>query len=109
MLREFGYYSPKSDSVSDIARSLSESFGNLKVVIITLGKEGSFAYDVRNNKEYKQASIGDKVVSTVGAGDSFAAAWMVSYLLGEPIEICMKKAAELSGFVVANIDAVPRY
>ncbi len=109
LLREFGYYSPKSDKVSDIARALSESFGNLKVVIITLGKEGSFAYDARKNREYTQASIGDKVVSTVGAGDSFAAAWMVSYLLGEPIEICMKKAAELSGFVVANIDAVPRY
>ena len=49
------------------------------------------------------------MVSTVGAGDSFAAAWLTGFLEGQPIEACMKKAAEISGFVVANIEAVPRY
>lgn len=51
----------------------------------------------------------DEVISTVGAGDSFTAAWLTGYLQGDPIELCLKKAAELSGFVVAHTEAVPRY
>ena len=109
ILRSFGGYSPIGDNVEDIARALCNSYDNLKIVVLTLGKEGSYAYDARDGKEYHQCSVGDKVVSTVGAGDSFAAAWLTNFLSGQPIEACMKKAAEVSGFVVANIDAVPRY
>ncbi len=109
LLRSFGRYAPISDRVNDIAKALCNSFDNLKIVIITLGKDGSFAYDSRSGKEYTQPAIGDKVVSTVGAGDSFAAAWMTNYLQGQPVDVCIKKGAELSGFVVAHTDAVPRY
>lgn len=109
ILRSFGGYSPSGDKVGDIARALYESYRNLKVIVITLGKEGSYAYDSRDGKEYTQGSIGDTVVSTVGAGDSFTAAWLTSYLDGQPIENCMKKAAEISGFVVAHTEAVPKY
>ena len=109
VLRSFGGYAPLSENVGDIARALCKSYANLKIVILTLGKEGSYAFDVRTGKEYTQCSIGDIVVSTVGAGDSFAAAWLTSFLVGQPIEVCMKKAAEISGFVVAHTEAVPKY
>ena len=109
ILRSFGKYQPSGDRPCDIAKALCESFKNLKIVIVTLGKEGSYAYDARNEKGYTQCSIGETVVSTVGAGDSFAAAWLTSYLDGKPIEVCMKKAAEVSGFVVAHTEAVPKY
>ncbi len=109
ILRLFGGYSPRSDSVEDIARALRESYDNIKIVILTLGKDGSYAYDARDGKDYHQSSVGETVVSTVGAGDSFSAAWITSYLEGKTIEACMKKAAEISGFVVANLEAVPKY
>ena len=108
-LRSFGYYSPLGDGCEAIAKAMCASFPNLKVVILTLGKEGSYAYDNRDGKSYMQGSIGDVVVSTVGAGDSFAAAWLTSYLSGKSIEDCMHRAAEVSGFVVAHVDAVPEY
>ena len=109
ILRSFGKYKPIGDHPSDIAKALCESFKNLKIVIVTLGKDGAYAYDARDKKEYMQCSIGDKVVSTVGAGDSFAAAWLTSYLEQQPIDVCMRKAAEISGFVVAHTEAVPKY
>ena len=109
ILRSFGGYTPLGEKIGDIARALCNSYANLKIVILTLGKEGSYAYDARSDKEYTQCSIGDTVVSTVGAGDSFAAAWLTSFLDEQPIEVCMKKAAEISGFVVAHIEAVPKY
>lgn len=109
LLRGFGLYSLQSETPGAIARALVRGFSNLRVVIITLGRDGSYAYDARSGKEYMQGSVGDKVVSTVGAGDSFAAAWITCYLEGKPIEQCMKKAAELSGFVVAHTEAVPLY
>ena len=109
ILRSFGGYDPCSDCVGDISRALCNHYGNLKIVILTLGKAGSYAYDVRDDKEYTQCSIGDTVVSTVGAGDSFVAAWLTCFLDGRSIEACMKKAAEISGLVVAHIEAVPKY
>ncbi len=109
ILRSFGMYTVQEDGIGAIARALCESFPNIKVVIITLGKDGSYAYDARDKREYTQGSIGDTVVSTVGAGDSFAAAWLSGFLEEKPIEECMKKAAEISGFVVAHTEAVPKY
>lgn len=109
ILRSFGGYSPRGENVGDIARALCADYDNLKIVILTLGKDGSYAYDARSGKDYTQCPIGDTVVSTVGAGDSFAAAWLTSYLAGQPIETCMEKAARLSGFVVAHTEAVPEY
>lgn len=108
-LRSFGYYSPADESYEAIAKAMCAAFSNLKVVILTLGKEGSYAYDVKSGNGYTQGSIGDVVVSTVGAGDSFAAAWLTSYLGGKRIEDCMYKAAQISGFVVAHVEAVPKY
>ena len=108
-LRSFGFYEPRGEELADVARAICESYSNVKVVIITCGADGAYAYDARDGKEYRQAPIGDKVVSTVGAGDSFTAAWTVSFLRGEPVEMCMENAAKLSGFVVAHTEAVPRY
>ena len=75
--------------------------------MVTMGKDGSVAYDATTKRTYVQPAVGGKVVSTVGAGDSFAAAWLVSFLDGNPIEFCMEKAAERSGFVVSRVEAVP--
>lgn len=109
ILRAFGLYTPTDNTPQNIARALCQRYPNVKLLLITLGKDGSYAYDARSRKDYTQHVIGNTVVSTVGAGDSFAAAWLTSFLSGRSLEECMKKAAEISGFVVAHTEAVPRY
>ncbi|MBQ7348098.1 MAG: hypothetical protein IJW55_09930 [Clostridia bacterium] len=109
LLRSLAGYVPESESYSSIARAICKKYPQIRVLILTLGKDGSYAYLSEEKKEYRQGAVGNKVVSTVGAGDSFAAAWLVSYLNGMPIEACMQKAAEVSGYVVAHMQAVPNY
>jgi fructokinase len=50
-----------------------------------------------------------QAVSTVGAGDSFAAAFLTRYLNGKDILSCMQFAAKVSAFVVSETGAVPDY
>ena len=109
VLRGLGLYEHQSNDPGSIAKAICRKFSQLEVLIITLGKLGSYAYTTRSGKEYFQPSIGDNMVSTVGAGDSFLAAWVTEYLNGKPIDACMKKAAEISGFVVSKTEAVPLY
>ena len=89
------------------AKKLSETYSNLKLVIITLGPKGAYVYDVKENKEYSCTSPDVKVVSTVGAGDSFSAAFLVSYLSGKSIPECLEKATEVSTYVVMHSGAIP--
>ncbi len=86
---------------------LSESFHNLKMIILTMGEKGSVAYDCKNTQKYEMRAKKVTVVSTVGAGDSFSAAFMYSYLSGKNIEECLREASELSAFVVSQKDAIP--
>lgn len=46
------------------------------------------------------------VVSTVGAGDSFSAAFMYNYIKGECIESCIEAAIALSERIVSQKGAV---
>lgn len=108
-LRSFGFYAPGENTPRGIAQALCGSFGNLKTVLITLGQDGSYGYAAAGGRDCLQAAVGNRVVSTVGAGDSFSAAFLTGYLVGQPLEVCMRKAAAVSGFVVANTEAVPDY
>jgi len=109
ILRSCAGYSPANDSVQEIARAICKRYKNVKIVLLTLGADGSYAYHSQSGIGYSQCAIGTHVVSTVGAGDSFAAAWLTSFLDGCSIEECMKRAATVSGFVVAHTEAVPKY
>jgi sugar/nucleoside kinase (ribokinase family) len=45
-------------------------------------------------------------VSTVGAGDSYSATFLVEYLKGNDILDCMKKASNVSAHVVSKRGAI---
>jgi fructokinase len=49
------------------------------------------------------------VVSTVGAGDSFSAAFLVNYLSGEKVSVCLNRACTLGSYVVTQLGAIPEY
>ena len=89
------------------ARALCKAFDNLELVLITCGEDGAYAYSKKGDKTYFHPSKKVEVVSTVGAGDSFGAAFLVDYLSGKSIEACLVSATERSAYVVSHIDAVP--
>lgn len=88
-------------------RSLVKAFKNLQTVVVTLGEKGAFAYEQAGDKITTVQPVPVKPVSTVGAGDSFGASFLVAYLQGETTERCLKKAAARSAFVVAHDGAIP--
>lgn len=91
------------------AKVLSRKFENLKLILITLGEKGAYVYDCRAGQEFSCPAQRVQAVSTVGAGDSFAAAFLTRYLNGKDILSCMQFAAKVSAFVVSETGAVPDY
>lgn len=91
------------------SKVIGEKFNNIKIVMITLGEKGSFAYDCRKNITYSCGVEKVKVVSTVGAGDSFSATFLNKYLNGFSIDRCLKSASKVSSFVVSKAEAIPDY
>lgn len=89
------------------AKMLADKYKNIRLVIITLDSDGAYVYDAENNKEYSRACERVRAVSTVGAGDSFSAAFAVGLLGGDNTETALDKAARLSAFVVSHEEAVP--
>lgn len=99
----------KEYDVYESAELLCEKFKNLKLVIITLGENGSFLLSAKDKKIYKCPAVKTKVVSTVGAGDSFGATFLNSYFKDNDIDLALKLASKISAFVVSQKDAVPYY
>ena len=106
-LRQMGLYHSSDSSPESIALSICEKYPNVRILLFTMGKNGSVTYCAESKKLYRTPAVKTEVVSTVGAGDSYLAAWCCSYLSGEDIETANKKAAELSAFVVSRKEAVP--
>lgn len=91
------------------ARMLARRCGGLRCVIITLGEAGAWVLDCDRQKEYACGGVKTEVRSTVGAGDSFSAAFLAGYLKGTPIRTCLEHAVQVAGFVVSCFEAVPEY
>ena len=98
-----------SEDYAAVAKALAARFENLKIVIVTLGAKGAFAYTAADGVSYSCGAAEAKVVSTVGAGDSFSASFLAKYLAGEGIDTCLAHASKVAAFVVSNYDAVPEY
>ncbi len=71
-----------------------------KLMISTFGEKGSLAYD--GERFYRCGAVPpEKVVNTVGAGDSFFSGFIAGYLDGAPIEECLKNGAERAARVIS--------
>lgn len=107
VLKEIGF--EESEDCAAVSAALAENFQNLKVIIITLGSKGAFAYDCKQKKTFACNAVKVKAVSTVGAGDSFSASFLYRYLSGEGLDLCLSHAARVAAFVVSRYEAVPEY
>ncbi len=94
-------------SSEDICSCLSEKY-SIPRIIVTLDRDGSFFYDRDEDRIYRSEKPSGTVVSTVGAGDSYSAAFMYSRLSGKTPEKCIGIAARRAAYVVAHTEAIPK-
>lgn len=78
---------------------------NLKMLILTCGVNGSYVFSP--GKVSFVATPKVEVADTVGAGDSFTAAFIASILKGRSIEEAHQRAVEVSAFVCTQNGAMP--
>ena len=85
-------------------RALVDSYA-LRLVILTKGADGS---EVITATEAIPQTVGKvEVVDTVGAGDSFTAAFVVSYLRGDSLSEAQRLANETAAYVCSCKGAMP--
>ena len=90
-----------------VIAAIREKFPNIKLLILTCGAEGSAAYDLKTGAVCRCNAVKTKVVSTVGAGDSFCATFIVNYLQGVDTVAALEKASKISAWVVSQEGAIP--
>ncbi len=90
-------------------KQITARYPCVQCLILTRGGDGAMVYHRAEDTVYTCASKKVEVVSTVGAGDSFSAAFLHSYNQQDPIPQCAAYAAAVAGFVVSRQEAVPPY
>lgn len=93
-----------SGTSEERCRAISREF-NLKFVILTMGVDGSKV--ILEDRVHLSTPGKINIVDTVGAGDSFTAAFMLAYLRGESIEKAHTLATEVSSYVCTKAGAMP--
>lgn len=78
---------------------------DLKMLILTCGAIGSYVFTATDESYIATPKV--KVVDTVGAGDSFTAAFVAQTLLGKSIREAHEKAVAVSAFVCTQAGAMP--
>ena len=94
----------------DSREAIDQAVGSLRAVgvenvLLTLGGDGMSLYS--EDGVVHAAAPRVEVKSTVGAGDSFGAAYLVSRLKGNDIISSLERGAEVSAYVVSCKDAIP--
>lgn len=79
---------------------------NLKMLILTCGVNGSYVFTPGNVSFVETPKV--EVADTVGAGDSFTAAFISSILKGKSIVEAHRSAVEVSAYVCTQNGAMPQ-
>lgn len=77
----------------------------LQILILTCGENGSYIFTPSEQSYLPTPKV--DVADTVGAGDSFTAAFTASILQESPIKEAHKKAVDISAFVCTQHGAMP--
>ena len=85
-------------------RALIDRYG-LRLVILTKGAAGSEV--ITADAAIPQPAGEAQVVDTVGAGDSFTAAFVVAYLRGAPLAAAQRQASDTAAYVCSRQGAMP--
>jgi len=75
-----------------------------KIVVITEGEKGSYAY-FENNVIHQPAEKVSKIIDSTGAGDGFSAAFIAEYLKTANVVKAMEKASQFAVKILQGIGA----
>lgn len=104
--REEASYLLPYTSPEHYCETMLAHFPRLHQVILTLDKDGAYVCD-RQQGGFLSPKPCSKALSTVGAGDSFCAAYLFHILSGHSIPTALEAATVLSDYVVTQLGAVP--
>lgn len=99
------YYDNKFTNDQDFCRQILQKY-NLEVLILTKGTEGSYVFTAQETSYQPTPKV--HVADTVGAGDSFTASFIASYLRGNHIAEAHQLAVEVSAYVCTQHGAMPQ-
>jgi len=96
----FGGTADMSDDLAQIARH------NKGIIVLTLGAEGSIAFE--GDRSYTQKALTtDKVVDSTGCGDAFQAAFTACYFKTKDIQASLLAGAELGNEAAMSFGGIP--
>lgn len=98
----FGY--PATD-FQETCQMLIEQY-NLRMLILTCGTNGSYVFAPGEISFFETPKV--LIADTVGAGDSFTAAFCASILKGKSIREAHKLAVDVSAYICTQSGAMPR-
>lgn len=98
-------YSLPSAGVEDRCKTLLGRY-NLKMLILTCGVDGSYVF-TPDGVSFEETPV-VKVADTVGAGDSFTAAFISAILKGLPVNEAHHLAVAVSAYVCTQHGAMPQ-
>lgn len=98
-------YGWKEVDEQEICIKLLKQF-SLELVILTKGVDGSFVFNSEDISYQPTPKV--HVADTVGAGDSFTAAFVTAFLHGKPIAEAHQFAVEVSAYVCQQHGAMPK-
>lgn len=85
------------------AKALAAQFG---CVVVKQGPAGAIAVDAHGEAHTTPAVTVD-VIDTTGAGDAFAAGFLIPWTQGRPLNDCLARATVLAGRAVAGVGGRP--
>lgn len=94
------HYGPSDESVQSKIKLLQEKH-SLKIIVCTLGAQGSIAFD--GKQFYQKDAFKIQVTDTTGAGDVFQAGFLVALLKRKPIEECLQFANAVAALKCMHI------
>lgn len=100
---EIAYFGGTADMVDDLARIAKANKG---VIVLTLGAEGSIAFQ-GDRMVSQQALPMDRVVDTTGCGDAFQAAFTACYFKTRNVEAALLAGAKLGKAAAAHYGGIP--
>lgn len=96
----------KALSLEELVKQVANDY-DIKIVIVTAGAKGCFLYEDRQVHFIKGYPA--KVVDTVGAGDSFSAAFVHQYFKKQDALAAADIANQLGAFVASSRGPLPDY
>lgn len=98
---DIGFFGLSVEDTSTIAHIEELADRYEKLFVVTLGADGSRAFSGSESFDCAAVTV-NKIVDTTGAGDAFAAGFLVDYCHGSDVGDAMRRGAALSAMVVGH-------